>query len=395
MPIRDKVAESPKRVLLRLQRAGYEAYVVGGAVRDLLLERDPKDYDIATDATPEEVRKVFGRRSRIIGRRFKIVHVYADHVVYEVSTFRRQPDLKERQGRPEDSGLMVWRDNEYGTLEEDAWRRDFTVNALYFDPHCKKREIQDFVGGLADIENKIVRTIGDPDVRMAEDPVRMLRALKLVGQYGFTLDSGLEKAIVDGAEQITLSSQARLLEELHKILRRPYSLPIFEACQKYGLLKYLLPMLSEGWDSVAGRQTRTLLATRDQLMAENRIFASRISGLGGMVLPFIIERFKKHRYNGLWKNFSGVDKEIQAIVKQFLSPYLVPRYAVAKIRDILLVQPKLLEAKNRKRMLNHPEYNRSRDLFEVVVRGLELSTSLLDYWPPQQDQPKRRGRKKQ
>ncbi len=395
MPIRDKISESPKRVLLRLQRAGFEAYIVGGAVRDLLLGRDPKDYDIATDATPEQVRNVFGRRSRIIGRRFKIVHVYADRVVYEVSTFRRQPDLKERQGRSEDSGLMVWRDNEYGTLEEDARRRDFTVNALYFDPHCEKREIQDFIGGMADIENKIVRTIGDPAVRMAEDPVRMLRALKLVGQYGFTLDPGLEKAIVEGAEQITLSSQARMLEELHKILRRPYSLPIFAACKKYGLLKFILPMLSDAWDEVPGQNARALLKTRDELLADNRIFASRISGLGCMVLPFVVDYFKKHEYKGLWKNFSGVDKEIQVIVKNFLSPYKVPRYAVAKIRDVLLVQPKLQEAKNRKRMLNHPEYNRSRDLFEVVVRGLGLGDSLLEYWPPQQDQPRKRGRRRQ
>jgi len=395
MPIKDKIAESPKRVLLRLQRAGFEAYVVGGAVRDLLLNREPKDYDIATNATPEQVRKVFGRRSRIIGRRFKIVHVYADHVVYEVSTFRRQPDLKERRGRNEDSGLMVWRDNEYGTLEEDACRRDFTVNALYFDPHGKKKDIRDYVDGLSDVKNKIVRTIGDPAIRMAEDPVRMLRALKLVGQYGFTLDPALKTAIVDGGEQITLSSQARMLEELHKILRRPFSLPIFAACQKYGLLKYVLPTFSSAWDETPGLQARTLLMARDEALANDVIFASRISGLGTMILPFVIERFKKRELNGLWKNFNGVDKIIQTVVKEFMGPYLVPRYAVAKIRDILLIQPKLLEARNRKRMLKHPEYNRARDLFEVVVRGLGLSESFLEYWPIQQASPRKRGRRNQ
>ncbi len=393
MPIRKKIAPAALRVIERLHKAGYEAFLVGGAVRDLILDRDPKDYDIATNATPEEIKKTFGRRSRIIGRRFKLVHVYADRSVYEVSTFRREPTLEERKGREDDEGLIVWRDNEYGTLEQDATRRDFTVNALYYDPLNDAHEFADFVGGLEDMEDKVVRTIGDPKIRLSEDPVRMLRALKLVGQYDFELEPELKQAIVENAHKISLSSQARLLEELYKILRRPWSLPILEACQQYGLLEHLLPVLAEGWDTDAGKKAQHLLKVRDKFLDDNAIFPSRISGICAMMLPFVAEKFKAHRKGELWQNFAGVDKQIQNYVKEFLGPYLVPRYIVAKIRDVLLIQPKLISARNRKRVLRHPEYNRARDLLNITVEAFGLEKRLLDYWPVQQNN-KKRGRKR-
>ena len=205
----------------------------------------------------------------------------------------------------------------------------------------------------------------------------------------------LESAITQGAEQIRLSSQARMLEELYKILRRPYSLGIFEACQTYGLLEYMLPVLNDRWNDEPGQKARRLLEKRDALLAENVIFPSRFSAVACMILPFLIDQFSRKEHDGLWKNFSGIDKQIQDIIKGFLSPYKVPRYAVAKVRDILLVQPKLMTTKNRKRMLNHPEYNRSRDLFEIVVRGLDFDHELLKYWPEQQNVPQKRGRKKE
>ena len=172
MPIREKIAKSAVRVITRLHDAGFEAFLVGGAVRDLILDIEPKDYDIATNATPEEIRGVFGRRSRIIGRRFRLAHVYMDRRVFEVSTFRREPTMEERKGRKTDDGLIVWRDNEFGTVEQDARRRDFTVNAIYYDPQNTAHQFTDFVDGLADMEAKLVRTIGKADIRMAEDPVR-------------------------------------------------------------------------------------------------------------------------------------------------------------------------------------------------------------------------------
>ena len=175
MPIKHKISNASCKVLRQLHEAGYEAYIVGGAVRDILLDIEPKDYDIATNATPEQVKSVFGRKARVIGRRFRLAHVFIDRTCFEVSTFRREPTLEERKGRKDDSGLMVWSDNVFGSLEEDAKRRDFTVNSIYYDPENAEHEFEDYVGGIDDLNNKVVRAIGDPFVRIQEDPIRMIR----------------------------------------------------------------------------------------------------------------------------------------------------------------------------------------------------------------------------
>ena len=187
-----KTDERIKNIVRQLQNAGYETYIVGGAVRDLLLGRPPKDYDISTAATPQEIRNVFGRRAaRIIGKRFRLVHLMCDGDIIEISTFRRRPastgavpDKLSARGFVPDK--MLFEDNDFGTSKEDAFRRDFTVNALFYDPVADK--LIDYTGmGLADIQDQVVRIIGDGHERFEEDPVRLLRALKLVGQYGFKL----------------------------------------------------------------------------------------------------------------------------------------------------------------------------------------------------------------
>ncbi len=169
---REQISYGALKVTDGLQAAGYQAYVVGGAVRDLLLDRKPKDFDIATEATPEEVRRVF-RRARIIGRRFRLVHVMFGEEVVEVSTFRRMIEAEDAQ--TDEHGRLL-RDNEFGDQEQDAARRDFTANALFYDPSTQK--IYDFHGGYADTRNRLLRVIGDPLVRYREDPVRMLRAVR-------------------------------------------------------------------------------------------------------------------------------------------------------------------------------------------------------------------------
>ena len=199
-------------IIARLQEAGYETYVVGGAIRDLMLGREPKDYDISTSATPEQVKDVFGRRrARIIGRRFKLVHLYQGMEIIEISTFRKMPEKSTKvpaklkdQPVPEN---MIFHDNEFGTSEEDAWRRDFTVNALFYDPVSHKL-IDHTKSGLDDINNGIVRAIGDASLRFEEDPVRMLRALKLVGQYGFKLCPETEASLRECLPLITHAANA-------------------------------------------------------------------------------------------------------------------------------------------------------------------------------------------
>lgn len=395
MPIRDKIARHAVTVIQRLQEAGYEAHVVGGAVRDLLLDRAPTDYDLATNATPEEIKEVFRRQARIIGRRFRLVHVYMPGSVLEVSTFRRQPSMEERKSRESDSGLMVWRDNVFGTLEEDAYRRDFSVNAIYFDPVTNDGELTDHVGGVKDMEQRIVRAIGDPAVRLAEDPVRMLRACKLAGQYGFSLEPELAQAISLGADQIQQSSPARLMEELFKLLKKPFLLPTLRSCHESGLLCFLLPDLDAAWDAPAGKECQRLLEVRDRLIAEHGIYHSRMTGLATLVLPFVIDELESDAEGLLWDNFTGIESFLSQRIRDFFSGYQIPRYSVAKTRDILLLLPKMLAGHSRRRVMQHPEYNRARDTFMTYLEAASLGRQLLEPWPEAERQrPRRRPRQR-
>ena len=197
----------------QLRSAGYQGLLVGGCVRDLLLGFTPKDFDVATDATPEEVKRLF-RRSRMVGRRFRITHVRYGRNIIEVSTFRKAQAEAEDERRHADSGLIL-RDNVWGTLEEDAFRRDFTINALYYDPETE--EIVDYVGGLDDLENRRLRFIGDAVVRLREDPVRILRAIRFVAKLDFALDPAIEEAIPETAEHLAAIPPARLFDEVCKL----------------------------------------------------------------------------------------------------------------------------------------------------------------------------------
>ncbi len=219
------------RVLYRLKNGGFVAYLVGGGVRDLLLERQPKDFDIGTSAHPQQVRRLF-RNCFIVGRRFRLAHVRFGKKVIEVSTFRRASE-------PDEGETLIRRDNTFGTPEEDAFRRDFTVNALFYD--IATFSVIDWVGGLDDLRARVIRTIGDPEVRLREDPVRMLRAVALAARLQFTIDGGTAEAIRAFRGEIVRSSSARILEEFYKILRQGRSRETFEMLHEFGLLSYLLP----------------------------------------------------------------------------------------------------------------------------------------------------------
>ena len=234
MPQLDNLKKEPCDIVRRLVDSGYEAYIVGGAIRDLLLGVQPKDYDIATSASPEEVRAVFGRRQcRIIGRRFRLAHVIINREIYEVSTFRRRPNEQERRGRKSDDGTMIWNDNEFGTLEEDATRRDFTVNSLYYDV-CGKRGIIDFTGGLKDLKKRVVRAVGDPAERLMKTPCADPRT-QLCGQYQF-LSPGPCQSLKEKRRVILASFKT--IRELLKIISSA-SQAILAALHKHDILSLL------------------------------------------------------------------------------------------------------------------------------------------------------------
>src|SRR5262245_19249623 len=219
------------KVLYRLKNRGFTAYLVGGGVRDLLLSRKPKDFDIGTNAHPQQIKKLF-RNCFIVGRRFRLCHVRFGKKVIEVSTFRRQ-------ALAEEGDTLIRRDNAFGTPQEDAFRRDFTVNALFYD--IANFSVIDYVGGLEDLQARTIRTIGDPAVRFREDPVRMLRAIALAARLGFDIERDTLEAIRFLRGEIVKSSPARILEEIYKILRQGASRQTFRLLHELGLLAYLLP----------------------------------------------------------------------------------------------------------------------------------------------------------
>ncbi|NUQ78493.1 MAG: polynucleotide adenylyltransferase PcnB [Polyangiaceae bacterium] len=258
-----------RKVLRRLVRHGHEAYLVGGCVRDLLLDRRPKDFDVATSARPEEIRELF-RNSRIIGRRFRLVHVlFQGGKVIEVATFRRNPKDEADDG----AELLIRSDNVFGAAHEDAVRRDFTMNALFYD--LEARQILDWVGGMEDVRRRVVHTIGDPETRFREDPVRILRALKFAGRLGFAITPDVYDAIVYCREALALAARPRLSEEILRLMRGGQARRTMYLAWETGVLDVLLPELSallydEGEDG-AGPRLWKLLDYIDKRTAESRL----------------------------------------------------------------------------------------------------------------------------
>jgi len=229
-----EIPPDPARVLRRLFQEGFDAYLVGGCVRDLLLGLHPKDFDIATNARPRQVKRLF-RNSRIIGRRFRLVHVQFGPHILEVSTFRAPP-------QPDEADPMILEDNVFGTEEQDAFRRDFTINALFYD--LQHGRVIDHIGGLEDLASRRIRMIGDPDLRLREDPVRILRAAKFAGRLGFDLTPELAAAARSHARDLAKAAPPRMLEELYRLLSNRGGARAFRLLEELGALKVILPEIS-------------------------------------------------------------------------------------------------------------------------------------------------------
>ena len=370
----------------RLQAAGHETYIVGGAVRDSLLNRIPKDYDISTAATPNQICKVFGHRdSMIVGKRFRLVHLRHGREIIEISTFRKEPDTKglpvgHRHAPP--PGNMIFRDNEFGSSEEDAWRRDFTVNALFYDPIADK--ILDYTGlGLDDINNRVVRAIGDPALRFEEDPVRILRALKLVGQYGFTPDSITADAIRMNLNLITHASSSRLSLELEKILKNAYSERILIAFRDYGFLRYYLPFLDANWNTEACRYAIALLSGKNARLRAGYYRDSISLAVAALTLPFVEYELGENPPGGLWENVRGIGWEIKDVLTKVMSPRLIIKRISASSLKMLMMQPAFKEGRRIGSLFTNQSYSHGRELMIIQneinwkIEGIE------ERWPQQ------------
>ncbi|MBR2440145.1 MAG: hypothetical protein IKB25_08135 [Lentisphaeria bacterium] len=366
MNFQPQIAPHITGIIAELQAAGYEAYLVGGAVRDFLLQRQPKDYDISTSATPEEVKKVFRKnRVMIIGRRFRLVHFYHGNEIIEISTFRKKPEPvsaaerpKKVQDAPEN---MIFRDNEFGTVQEDAERRDFTVNALFYDPVNDK--LFDFTGmGVEDIKNGIVRAIGVPKVRFEEDPVRILRALKLVGQYGFTLEKETAEALQNSIELIKLASESRITLEMEKVLKNPYGEKILEAFHNNGFLKYFMPEIDSHWDHEDMEFIRDILTKRNERIRNGEYRESISLALSVFAYPsaarWIASAKKKTVQTKAFR------MEIEDLVSSFFLPQHPTRRAIGAAARTLLLQPEFAsnDPKVQDDLKRHPGYAHAREL---------------------------------
>ncbi|MCM8542918.1 MAG: polynucleotide adenylyltransferase PcnB [Lentisphaeraceae bacterium] len=380
-------------IIRTLQEAGHTTYLVGGAVRDFLLGIEPKDYDISTTATPEEVKKIFGRGARIIGRRFRIVHIYRSRNIYEISTFRRTPTEEERKGRIDDEGLLVWRDNEWGNPEEDAFRRDFSANALFMDP-LQDNKILDYCGGLDDIKDGVVRCLGDPIVRFSEDPVRMLRAMKLVAQYNFSLDENVEHAIKELSPSISMVSQRRLFEEILKLTYKPYCAATLKACHDVGLLEHLLPEVDAILKTEDAEQFLKVIENRDDKVSSG-CSLSRAYSLALLCYRFVEKELNPGcKFGECWETFDGIDLKVREAVDKFLSPYHITRLVSARVRDVLLLQRRFRLLKGRNKTRRHPEFHYAWLLFNSLAESLELPKEMVSPWEADDVVKNRRSRRR-
>jgi poly(A) polymerase len=333
------------KVTSRLQELGFTAYLVGGGVRDLLLGRRPKDFDIGTSAQPHAIKRAF-RNCWIIGRRFRLAHVKFGSKTIEVATFRRnvradaepEPTAGELRGAAADAVVaadggppvagdrLIQRDNVYGTPEEDAFRRDFTVNALFYNSADKT--IIDYVGGLRDLEARVIRSIGDPMERFQEDPVRMLRALVLGERLGFTLDDQVVRAIEDVGSQIRLSAPARLMEEYFKILRSGAAEGAFSALARAGLIEHISPEMEEGLSPEFFESLSRLDAYRRRFAETPDTLTTTIL-VGSLLVPLGLMDEASRRF--------GVSEQWYPA----LGRLPVPRKDVERLMQLLAVLPKM------------------------------------------------------
>jgi len=359
-----------------LHNAGYETYVVGGAVRDFLLNRIPKDYDISTAATPEDIRRVFGRRrARIIGRRFRLVHLHFGKEIVEISTFRRIPDRKDQEAKikqklsdvPEN---MIFSDNEFGTAREDAERRDFTINALFYDPIAQ--ELVDFTGmGIADVRNRTVRAIGDPEVRFEEDPVRILRALKFAGQCGMTLEPETEQALRKTMPLINLAAPSRLTLEFEKIMKNSASHEIFRIFRDYGFLAYFLPELDRQWDQPSGQEAMALLRERNRRVTDGRYRDSVSLAMALLLLPQVEKKFGRLEPGVNWVASSReffID-EVLRLLKEFYTPHNPIKALAFSAQRLLMLLPEMWKPEKLAKNLEHPGYQHAREIM-LILNGV-------------------------
>lgn len=443
------------RVLLRLRQHGHEAYLVGGCVRDLLIGKEPKDFDIATNATPNQIKSLF-RNCRLIGRRFRLAHVYfKGGKILEVSTFRAMPNLVEEpqpseaqegevhsegtehiaaadaeamvavaEGQevptaevddvqdevvaaPEAPDLLITEDNTFGTAVEDARRRDFTMNGLFYDPSVGR--VFDYVNGLRDLSRREIRTIGDPEVRLREDPVRILRAVRFAGKLGLDIESRTYAAMEGAVEDLPRCSAPRLLEETFRLLRGGHASAALRLVAALDALKILLPPVHEylaGQEPEGVTEYWRFVDAMDEGVRSGKNFDDSML-LASILLPISLDEPEKQ---GEGEDDGSKPPSVAQAIEQLLASLVqkarLPRRIAERCRMILMAQRTLAGLRRRRGGLmgfrGHPLFNESLAVFEVWVRATGEYQDQLDKWKtgaapqptPDAPGPRRRRRRR-
>ena len=366
---RKKISDNALKVLYRLHGAGFDAFLVGGGVRDLMLGQNPKDFDIATNATPEQIRQLF-KNCRLIGRRFRLAHIMFGRDIIEVATFRGHHQEPSKNISQQSKDGMLLRDNVYGSIDEDAERRDFTVNAMYYN--IGDYSIHDYASGVEDLEDKLVRLIGDPETRYREDPVRMLRAIRFAVKLDFDIEEDTAEPIERLAPLLQDIPAARLYEESLKMLQSGYGLETYHLMREYGLFQQLFPTIAEyfteDYSSMTEQMLDLVLDSTDQRLEDGKrinpafMFAAMLWYPLQETAKLISEQRQISMYDAIMEASNNIlDEQVRSIA--------IPRRHTATIREIWQLQMRL-SRRHGKRAFRLMELNKFRAGFDFLeMRG--------------------------
>lgn len=366
------------KILHRLQDEGFEAYLVGGGVRDLLLGLHPKDFDIATNAHPEQVRQLFSN-SRLIGRRFRIVHVFFGREIVEVTTFRKAETDDSELLHTNEHGILL-RDNHFGSIEQDAVRRDFSINALYY--HATDFTLIDYTKGLEDLQQRVIRLIGEPEIRFREDPVRMLRAVRFAGKLNFSLHPDIIQALPTLRHLLTHIAPMRLFDELVKIMKSGQSYAIFQLMLDYDLLSQLMPIIPKLWEENAEAEAlakAALINTDERIKIGKPINPAFL--LAVLYWPIMCSKQRALEQIGQSKGLAFDSANIAAITLA-LQDLGIPRRFTNNMREIWYLQRRFIGPKSKRlrQVLDLPRFRAGYDFLLLRAEIDKKLKPLADWW---------------
>jgi poly(A) polymerase len=371
------ISNNALKVLNRLISGGFQAYLVGGSVRDLLLHKAPKDFDVATNATPNEIKNLF-RNGRIIGRRFKLVHILFHREIIEVATFRGH-DAVDANQQTNERGMLV-RDNAYGSLDEDAWRRDFTINSLYYN--VDDSSILDFTGGVNDVQQKLIRMIGDPVTRYKEDPVRMLRAVRFSAKLHFTLAPETEAPFPQISHLITHISNSRLFDEMTKLYQCGEAETVQKLLVRYGLFDHLCPLTSSLLSSEYPVNALLGIALENTDIRIRDAKPVTPAFIFAVILWFpMVDRAKQLQESGL-DPLPAIEKAMSLVIAEQNLIISVPKRYTQVIREIWLLQYRFAKRLGGRafNLLQHPRFRAAYDFMALRALAGDESMALAEWW---------------